>query len=189
MCGLLKRGFILLIAGGAAVAVSLSVLGYYGMRLIETLEAEEGYTVQPGESVDISRNITTAQQGAFLASFPEFSGGQPLITIRDPADRLVLQRAADPPIILQAFAVVEDGQYTLTLSNPSTEVVLEASVILDSQEAVLSRAGSLSPGITVTFGFVLVAGIAAAVAGAVITIVDRRRMGKMKQFGDTSDLV
>ena len=64
-----------------------------------------------------------------------------------------------------------------------------ASVILDSQEAVLSRAGSLSPGITVTFGFVLVAGIAAAVAGAVITIVDRRRMGKMKQFGDTSDLV
>jgi hypothetical protein len=180
---------LLLIAGGAAIAIGLSVLGYYGMRLIETLETEERHIVTPGSSIPITRNITTAQQGAYLVSFPEFSGGSLGITIRDPDDRVILQRSADPPIVMEAFSVIEDGPYTLTLTNPSADVVLEASVILDSQEAVLSRAGSLSPEITVIFGFVLVAGIATAITGGVITVMDRRRLGKMKQFGDTSDLV
>jgi len=37
--------------------------------------------------------------------------------------------------------------------------------------------------------FMLIAGIIASIAGAVITVLDRRRTKKMRQFGDTSDLV
>ena len=184
---LLRRGHILLIAGGAAVAVSLSVLGYYGMRLVETLE--EKYSVEPGKSIEISQNLTSAGQGAFIVAFQELAEVQPIVTIRGPADALVLQKSVDQLIVLQAFPVVEDGVYSLNLSNPDTRSTLEAAVVLDSQEAVLSRAGALSTVITVAFGFMLVAGVGALVAGTVITIMDKRRVSKMKQFGDTSDLV
>ena len=75
------------------------------------------------------------------------------------------------------------------MSNPSSSSNLEAALVIDTQEAILNRAGALSPTITVAFGFMLVAGIGALAAGAVITVMDRRRASKMKQFGDTSDLV
>jgi hypothetical protein len=39
------------------------------------------------------------------------------------------------------------------------------------------------------FNFTLYAGIAVFVAGVIITVLDRQRTSKMKQFGDTSDLV
>jgi hypothetical protein len=184
---LLRRGQILLIAGGAAVAVSLSVLGYYGMRLVETLE--EKYSVEPGKSIEISQNLTSAGQGAYIVAFQELSEAKPIVTIRGPADTLVLQNSVDQLIVLQAFPVAEDGVYSLNLSNPNTRSTLEAAVVMDSQEAVLSRAGALSTVITVAFGFMLVAGVGALVAGTVIAIMDKRRVSKMKQFGDTSDLV
>ena len=180
---------MLLIAGGAAVAVSLSVLGYYGDQLVKALDEEEKIKVEPGASQEISQNITTAGQGAFLASFPEFSGGRPMITISDPEGKLVVQKSVDPPIIIEAFAVVEDGLYTLTLTNPSQDETLEATLVLDSQEAVLRRGGAISPALPASAVFGLVAGIATTIAGAIITIMDRRRLSKMKQFGDTSDLV
>ena len=184
---LLRRGQILLIAGGAAVAVSLSVLGYYGMRLVETLE--EKYSVEPGKSIEISQNLTSAGQGAYIVAFQELAEAKPIVTIRGPADTLVLQNSVDQLIVLQAFPVVEDGVYSLNLSNPNTRSTLEAAVVMDSQEAVLNRAGALSTVITVAFGFMLVAGVGALVAGTVITIMDKRRVSKMKQYGDTSDLV
>lgn len=180
---------MLLIAGGATVVISLSALGYYGMRLLETLESEKKSTVGPGESIEITHNFTAPGQGAYLAAFPEFAGGRPAITIRDPADQQVLQKLADPPIVMETFGVVEPGNYTLTLSNPSSDFELEAALVLDTQEAVLGRAGALSPTITAAFGFLLVAGIGAVLSGVVITIMDRRRISRMKQFGDTSDLV
>lgn len=184
---LLRRGHILLIAGGAAVAVSLTVLGYYGMRLVETLE--EKYTLGPGKSVVITQNLTSAGQGAYVAAFQELGEVNPVVTIRGPADNVLVQKSVDQLIVLEAFPVVQDGIHSMNLSNPSTSSTLEAAMVLDSQEAVLSRAGALSPAITVAFGFMLVAGIGALAAGVVVTIMDRRRFSRMKQFGDTSDLV
>ncbi|MGI0038044.1 MAG: hypothetical protein ACRD99_06775, partial [Nitrososphaera sp.] len=137
----------------------------------------------------ISQNLTSAGQGAYIAAFQELGEVRPVVTIRGPADALVLQKSVDQLIVLEAFPVVECGFYSLNLSNPSSTSSLEAAVVLDSQEALLSRAGALSPGITVAFGFMLVAGVGALVAGAVITVMDNRRASKMKQFGDTSDLV
>jgi hypothetical protein len=183
---LLRRGHILLIAGGAAVAVSLTVLGYYGMRLVETLE--EKYTLGPGKSVVITQNLTSAGQGAYVAAFQELGEVNPVVTIRGPADNVLVQKPVDQLIVLEAFPVLQGGIHSMNLSNPSTST-LEAAMVLESQEAVLSRAGALSPAITVAFGFMLIAGIGALAAGVVITVMDRRRFSRMKQFGDTSDLV
>jgi hypothetical protein len=186
--GLLKRGYLLLIAGGVAVAASLTVLGYYGMRLVEALEGDSK-SVNPSGSIEISKNLTGSGQGAYVAAFPKLDGLRPNIVISGPSGGTVLQKSVDQLIVLEAFPIAEAGVYVLELSNPSPTLTLQAAVILDSQEAVLSKAGALSPVITVVFGFMLVAGVGALAAGAVITFVDRRRLGKMKQFGDTSDLV
>lgn len=178
----------MLIGGGVAVAVSLAVLGYYGMMLVEALESDAKYSVDPGGSIELMQNLSAVGQGAYIAAFPQLDAAKPIIVIRDPSDVIVRQNTVDQLIVLEAFPVAQSGVFTLNLTNPSSNAV-EAAVIMDSQEAVLSRAGALSPIITVAFGFMLVAGAGALIAGALITIVDRRRLTKMKQYGDTSDLV
>jgi hypothetical protein len=186
---LLKRGYLILIGGAVAVAVSLAVLAYYGIRLVEALEDDAKYTIPPGESIEISQNLTSAGQGAYVTSFAELGNIRPKVVITNPAGAVVFQKTLDQPIVLEAFPVVESGVYTLNLTNPSAADSLEAAVIIDSQEAVLSRAGALSPAVTAAFGFMLVGGIGALATGSVISIMDRRRLNKMKQYGDTSDLV
>ena len=185
---LLRKGHILLIGGGAAVIIGLAMLGYYAVRLVEALE-DEKYTIEPSSSAEITQNITAAGgQAAYLVTFTELGGIRPTITVHDPAGLVMLQRTVDQPVVVETFAVIEDGVYTLALSNPSPESALEAGIILDSYDAILGR-GALSPATTVVFWLLLVAGAGAAVAGAVMLVMDRRRMGKMKQFGDMSDLV
>ena len=186
---MLKRGYLILIGGAVAVAVSLVVLGYYGMRLVEALEGDVKYTIQPGESIEISQNLTSEGQGAYVVSFSELGDIRPTVVITNPGGGVVLRKPLDQPIILEPFPVVESGIYVLNLTNHSSASSLEAAVMLDSQEAVLRRAGALSPFLTAGFGFMLVAGIGALATGAVIAIMDRRRLSKMKQYGDTSDLV
>jgi hypothetical protein len=186
---LLKRGYLMLIGGGVAVAVSLAVLGYYGMRLVEALEGDAKHAIQPGGSVEISQNLTSVGQGAYVISFSALGEVRPEVVITNPAGSVVVQKTLDQPIILEPFPVAQSGVFVLNLTNPSATASLEAAVILDSQEAVLSRAGALSPVVTTAFGFMLVGGIGALAGGAIITIMDRRRLSKMKQYGDTSDLV
>ncbi|MGI0025150.1 MAG: hypothetical protein ACREA4_08405 [Nitrososphaera sp.] len=185
----LKRGHILLIAGGAVAAVSLTMLGYYGMKLITTIEGEEKHKIQPNDMIPVTANISNTEQGAYAVAFSDFTGGRPTVTIRDPSNQTILGKAVEPPFVIELFTVTDGGIYTLTLSNPSSDQVLEASVLLGSQENVLSKVDITTAIMTFAFGLLLIGGIAAAVAGAVITVIDKRRFVKMKQFGDTSDLV
>lgn len=179
----------MLIAGGAVTAISLSVLGYYGLRLIENVEAGEKYMVEPNDSLPIKENIFNATLGAYVVSYADFEGEKPMVSIRDPANQLVLEKTLEQSITLEAFSAPDDGTYTLTITNPSSDEVLEASVLFGEQQSVLSKADVSSVVVTAAFSFLLIAGAAAAVAGAVIMVFDKRRIGKMKQFGDTSDLV
>ncbi len=185
----MRRGLIMLIAGGAVAAISLSVLGYYGMRLITNLEEQPKYSIPPGGSQKVQQNIANVSLGAYVVSFPNYDGGRPTVVLADPTKQIVIQKEVDPPILIESFPIDVSGNYTLELSNPSSVQTLEASIILGSQESVLSAADISSAVVTLIFGFMLMAGIAAAVAGAVITIMDKRRISKMKQFGDTTDLV
>lgn len=184
----LKRGYIILIAGGAIVAASLSMLGYYGMQLVAGIQDAERHRVEPGGSVEIRQVIANTTQGAYLVAFPDFAGGQAKVAIMGPANETIVEKEISPPIALELFATAGNGVYALTLSNPAAEA-LEAAVILGDREAIVNRAGASSALMTEIFSFLLIAGIAAIAAGAIITVLDRRRITKMKQFGDTSDLV
>jgi hypothetical protein len=183
----LRRGHIMLIAGGSMVVIGFSMLGYYGMQFVNSIQQDEKLRVEPRGSLEIKQNIN-ASQGAYVVIFPDFEG-RPTVTIKDPSAHPIIERAIDPPIVLESFAVVEPGVYTLSISNP-TDQVLEPFIVLGDQETVLSQGIDFSATMTaLAFTSLLGIGVAVAMAGAVITVLDRRRISKMKQFGDTSDLV
>jgi hypothetical protein len=182
----LKRGYIILIAGGAMVAISILMLAYYGLQFVNSIEQEETITVGPGSSIELQQNIN-ARLGAYVVAFQDFRG-QAAVKITDPSGRPVVEKSISPPLVMELFEVGEPGVHTLVLSNP-TDVVLEAAVVLGDSETVLEMTQLTSAVLALAFTSLLVIGIAVAIAGAVITILDRRRSNKMKQFGDTSDLV
>ncbi len=67
--------------------------------------------------------------------------------------------------------------------------MLEAAIGFGDQHDVLSRRNVLSFDLVLLLVSTLVVGVVLAIAGVIITILDRRKINKMKQFGDTSDLI
>jgi hypothetical protein len=68
------------------------------------------------------------------------------------------------------------GNYTLTVSNLA-ESELGTLVFFEEQAPI-----------NIATSFILYAGLIVAAAGAAVTILDKVRNKKMKQFGDMSDL-
>ena len=177
-----------MIAGGTMVAISISMLGYYGLKFVNSIQQEETMRIEPGKSIEVRQNISSSP-GAYVVAFPDpdFEDHAD-VTIKDPLGRLAVNKSIGPPIIIEPFDIEEPGVYTLVLSNP-TDSVLEASIVLGDNETVLGTIDVSTAMFALAFTSLLGIGVAVAIAGAVITILDRRRINKMKQFGDTSDLV
>ncbi|HEU4604853.1 MAG TPA: hypothetical protein VFS46_01310 [Nitrososphaera sp.] len=169
----LRRGHIMLIAGGAVAVASFAVSLY--------LLSGNTYSIQPDDRLVIQRFVSNASQGVYSVSFPLFEG-QPSLQIVDATNRTIVEETISPPIANGIFTIAASGNHTLILANPASDATLEASVLFGDQE-------SFATSEQLAFNSLLYAGIIAVIAGAVITILDRRRIGKMKQFGDTSDLV
>jgi hypothetical protein len=164
----------MLIGGGAAAVLSFatSIL----------LLAEYTYSIKPNDRLIIEQFFpNNGSQGVYSISFPTFEG-QPTLKIMDPLNQTIVEKTITPPIVSETFAVVESGYYTLVLTNPSSEKTLDASILFGDRQSFASAEQLI-------FSFMLIAGIITAIAGAVITVLDRRRSSKMRQFGDTSDLV
>ena len=163
----------MLIAGGAVAVASFAVSLY--------LLSGNTYSIQPDDILVIQRFVSNNSQGVYSVSFPLFEG-QPRLQIVDAANRTIVEETISPPIANGVFTIATSGNYTLTLANPAPVATLEASVLFGDQESFVTSE-------QLVFNSLLYVGIIAVIAGAVITILDRRRIGKMKQFGDTSDLV
>jgi len=176
----------MLITGGAVALIGFSMLGFYGVQFVNNITEDKKVRLEPGGSVQVQQNIS-ASQGSFAVIFPN-PEGQLKILIKDPSGHVVIERTVEPPLVLQSFDVIQPGNYTLVISNP-TDHVLEPSIVLGNQESVLSQAIGAPPATLIAIVIILFTGAAVAVAGTVITILDKRRTTKMKQFGDTSDLV
>jgi hypothetical protein len=161
----------MLVAGGAAAAASFAAFVY--------LVTDNTYSIQPSDQLALRQFVSNASQGVYSISFPLFEG-QPNLRILDTANKTVVEKAIDPPVVNEVFAAAESGYYTLILSNPSSDAVLEASVLFGDRQSYVAQT---------VFSFLLYAGVITVIAGAAITILDRRRISRMKQFGDTSDLV
>ncbi|MDQ4050444.1 MAG: hypothetical protein M3093_02405 [Thermoproteota archaeon] len=184
----LKRGHIALIVGGATAVISFSMLGYYTLQFVNIIQQEGNHRVDPGGSINVQENINNTQGiGIYAIAFAQFSGSASLI-ITDNEGMTILNKSINPPIVIEPFNGQSDGIYTLHLSNPS-EQVLEAAIDFGDQDEVLSRKNLLSFDTVLTLVSTFVIGVIVAIAGIVITILDRRQINRMKQFGDTSDLI
>ena len=168
----LRRGHIILIAGGAVAAVSFATFIY--------LLSGNIHTIKPNESLTIQRFMSSnASEGVYRISFPLFEG-KPSLKIVNPINQTIVERPIEPPLVNEVFTITESGYYTLNITNPSSDATLEATILFGERESFAT------PELVSNLVYV---GIIATIAGAVITVLDRRRTSKMKQFGDTSDLV
>jgi hypothetical protein len=183
-----KRGHIVLIVGGATAIISFSMLGYYTLQFVNIIQQEGKHRIDPGGSINVEQNINNIQGiGIYAIAFAEFTGSASLI-IMDNEGKTIVNKSINQPIVIEPFNAESQGIYTLYLFNP-TDQVLEAAIGFGDQDDVLSRKNLLSFDTVVILVSTLVIGIALAIVGIVITILDRRQIKRMKQFGDTSDLI
>ncbi len=179
---------MIFIVGGAIAVISFSMLGYYTVQFVNIIQQGGKHTIEPGGWINVRGNITNTQGiGIYVVTFAEF-GGQASVIIMDPAGETILNKNINPPIAIEPFIADIPGLYNLRLLNP-TDQVLEASIGFGDQYNMLDRK-NLPPPMTLLIAVsLLVIGIALAIAGAIITILDRSQKNRMKQFGDNSDLI
>jgi hypothetical protein len=187
----LRRGPILLIAGGAIIAVGFAIFSYYTVLFAAKLITESSYSVAPADKLSIPQFIDSqnASEGAFIVAM-QHQVGQPLIKITSPSGATLTEKQLPETITMDTFAITETGNYTLTLTNASPDATLEANILFGDKRMIIENGLSVSPEtLSLIFNLTLYTAIAVIIAGAIITILDRQRISKMKQFGDTSDLV
>jgi hypothetical protein len=179
----------MLIVGGAIAIVSFSMLGYYTLQFVNIIQQEGKHTIEPGGSITVLENINNTQGiGIYVVAFAEFGGQASSVIIMDHAGKIIVNKNINPPIAIEPFNAELPGLYNLKLLNP-TDQVLEAAIGLGDQEDMLSRKNLFSAMTVLLLVSLLVIGIALAIAGAIIIILDRNQINRMKQFGDTSDLI
>lgn len=163
----------MLIAGGAVAVASFAMFVY---SLTGNM-----YSIKPNDRLVIQQFVSNTSQGVYSISFPLFEG-QPGLKIVSPANQTIVEKTISPPLVNEVFTITESGYHTLILANPSSDATLEASILFGDRESFATQE-------QIIFNSLVYAGIIAAIAGSVITVLDRRRTSRMKQFGDTSDLV
>ena len=179
----------MLIVGGAIAVISFSMLGYYTVQFVNIIQQEGKHTIEPGGSINLQENINnTPGIGIYVVAFAEF-GGQASVIIMDNTGKIIVNKHIDPPIAIEPFNAEVPGLYNLKVINP-TDQKLEASIGFGDQDDMLSTKNLLSAMTVLILVSLLVIGMALAIAGALITILDRSQINRMKQqFGDTSDLI
>jgi hypothetical protein len=185
----LKRGHILLLAGGAIVAFSFIASNYYASQFLKEIQDKNMRTIAPRARLDLQENITSGR-GAYVVAFLAYPTGpvKAAISITGPDGRSLLERSFIPLISSELFAAQKQGNYTLTISNLGNST-LAASVIFGEEEIVTEVIGMPNAVSTAISTLLLVAGIIVIVAGGTVLFIDRRKEQRMKQFGDMSDLV
>ena len=170
----LRRGPLVLIAGGSVAVISFVISTF--------LLTESTYVIGPRDNLTLRQYFSNnSSQGVYSISIPYYED-QPNLKIVNSMNETVIDRNITAPFASETFSSEGGDYFTLILTNPSPDKALEASVLFGDRASFASAEQVIS-------SFMLSAGIITAIAGTVITILDRRRSSKMKQFGDTSDLV
>jgi hypothetical protein len=184
----LKRGYVILIVGGATAVISFSLLGYYTLQLVNIIQQEGKNRIDPGGSINREENINNTQGiGLYAIAFAEFSGSASII-IMDNSGKTIINKSISQPIVIEPFDAQSHGIYTLNLLNP-TDQVIEAAIIFGEQDNVLSRKDLLSFQTVLIIVSTLGIGLILAITGIMITVFDKRQINRMKEFGDTTDLI
>ena len=172
------------------MAMGFAIFTYYTVVFATKLLIENKYDIEPAGTVSVERFISkNATEGTYIVALMQ-SVGQPGLKITDPAGQMLVDQQLEGTLAMDTFSLTHDGNYTLTVTNTSPDNSLEANIVFGDQRSIIESGLDIKPvTLSVMFNFTLYAGIAVFVAGVIITVLDRQRTSKMKQFGDTSDLV
>jgi len=172
------------------MTIGFAVFTYYTVLFATKLLGENVRPIDPANTTSIERFISSnATEGTYIVALPQ-PVGQPELKIMDPSGQVLIDKQLTETVEMGTFNVTQDGNYTLVVANTSPNLPLEANIVFGDQKSIVESGLDINPvTLGVTFNFTLYAGIAVFVAGIIITVLDRQRSSKMKQFGDTSDLV
>ena len=178
----------MLVVGMTTAVISFSMLGYYTLQFINIIQQEGNYTIEPGRWINVQKNINNTQGiGLYVIAFAEFSGPASVI-VMDNAGKTIINKSISQLIAIEPFSAENPGVYTLTLLNP-TDQMLEVAIGFGDPDHMLSRKNILFTATALILVSLVVIGIIVALAGIIITISDRARINRMKQFGNTNDLI
>jgi hypothetical protein len=178
---------MVLLAGGAIVAAGIAASVYYVGEFLSEIERTGVHSIDPRGSFEIMQTIS-GTQGAYFVAFPGYDENpvRAAIKVAGPSGNIV-EREVDLPFYSEQFAVQGAGNYTLAISNLS-ESTIQVAAIIGDPEAIAEIVSASTIASSAVASFVVIAGIAALLAGGALVVIDRRRTKKMKQYGDLSDL-
>lgn len=185
----LQRGYVLLLAGGAIVAAGLAASFYYVSEFLAEIERTGVHSIEPRDSLEVVQGIG-GTQGAYFVAFPGYDENpvRASIKVTDPSGDTVVEREIDLPFYSEQFAAQSAGNYTLAVLNPSSDTEVQVCAIIGDPESIAGIVGTSTIASSALASFIVMAGIAALVAGGALVVLDRHRTQKMKQYGDLSDL-
>lgn len=195
---MLKRGYLILIAGGALCAIGLILTALYGMSFV-TMSLSENIiladvSINPSESINHTLEISDTERPVSLALHiesesldetpPEPSVEQIVIgpdgtTVNE--NQIGRNGQSD---LLTSFKPETDGIYTLTLANQGFDQVKVQGIF--GYLPITGNDGQVDPA---PFTGVLagattfIIGIMTLIAGVIFTILDRRRDRNKQPLG------
>jgi len=172
------------------MAIGFAIFTYYTVLFATKLLGENIHTIGPANTTSIVRFISrNATEGTYIVALPQ-SVGQPGLKIMGPSGQVLVDKQLTETVTMGTFNVTQDGNYTLVVANTSPNLPLESNIVFGDQKSIVESGLDINPvTLGATFNFTLYTGIAVFIAGVIVTVLDRQRASKMKQFGDTSDLV
>jgi hypothetical protein len=179
---MLKRGYIILIAGGvllvAGVVISALWAGSFAGRFLEESTIIGQTLVRPSESINATLQVNDISRPISLALHfePESATNVTLReTVRDPSGRVVNTNEFLKDFFT-TFRVNSVGQFTLTVSNQGSIPVNVDGIFGYLPFVGQNNQVNLSPLNGIIIGVILfIVGIITIIVGIVITIIDRRR--------------
>ena len=195
---MLKRGYLILIAGAALFIIGIILTATYGMNIISLTLSENiilaDVSISPSESINHTIEISDTERPVSLALHIELE-----LNDETPSEPLVEQMVINPngfkvnenqigrngqSDLFTSFQPQTDGIYTLTLSNRGTDQVKVQGIFGYLPITGDDGQVNLAPFTGVLAGATLfIIGIITLIAGTIFTILDRRKEKNKRPIG------
>jgi hypothetical protein len=198
---MLKRGYIILIAGGSLFAIGIALTVVLGIGMASTLLDEtivlDNVEIEPSESVNHTFEIDTVDRPVSVALHMESDVDSNIDTSnQSPSQQPTLEQLVVSPDglvinknqlgehtqseLLTTFKPETEGIYTLTLSNLGTERVIVEGLFGFLPISVEDGQVNLDAVVGVAAGAIIfIIGAITLVAGTIIAILDWKRSRNM----------
>jgi hypothetical protein len=177
---MLKRGYIILIAGGillvAGVVISALWVGSFAGQFLEESTIISQTLVRPSESINATLQVNDISRPISLGLHfePESANVTLRETVRDPSGRVVNTNDFLKDFFT-TFKVNTVGKFTLTVSNQGSIPINIDGIFGYLPFVEQNNQVNLSPLNGIIIGVILfIVGIITIIVGIVITIIDRR---------------